>query len=139
MQLLQSGETMTCKDCYFYDVCYSRIADGYDVDNCDNEIQDVENRCRHFKDKGCIIEFPFKFGDTLWCDAFLNGFIQPCKVVGFNMYDKEDRYRQSYILVRLPSGGNARIRINDIGERLFFTAEEAKAAVGRRTNKVDTA
>ena len=129
---------MTCEDCYFYDVCYSRIADGYDDDNCGNAVKDVENRCRHFKDKGCIIELPFKLGDTLWCDAFLNGFIQSCKVVAVHIHDKEDRYRQSYILVRLPSGGSAKIRLNDIGERLFLTKDDAEKAVAERTGKADS-
>lgn len=129
---------MTCGDCYFYDVCYSRIADGYDDDNCGNVIQDVENRCRHFKDKSCIVELPAKFGDTVWCDVFLNGFIQSCEVVGINIHKKEDRYRKSYILVRLPSSGSAKIRLNDIGERLFFTEEDAKKAVAERTGKVDS-
>lgn len=127
---------MTCEDCYFYDVCYSRIADGYDDDNCGNVVKDVENRCRHFKDKGCIVELPFKLGDTLWCDAFLNGFVQSCTVVAIHIHDKEDRYRQSHISVRLPSGGSTKIKLKDIHERVFLTEEDAKRSVLGRIDNI---
>lgn len=129
---------MTCEDCYFHEVCHSRIVYSYDMDEAGNVTQDVEKSCKHFKAKSCIIELPAELGSTVWCDVFLNGFIQPCILIGANIHHKEDRYRQSYILVRFPSGGSGKIRLKDIGERLFFTKEDAESAVAKRNSKVDT-
>lgn len=115
---------MICKDCYFHDVCHSRIMTG-----CDS----AEINCTKFKDKTCVVELPVELGSIAYCDAFLNGFVQECRVIAVHIHDEPSRYRKSYILVRLPSGGSAKILVKDIPERLFPTIETAKAAVAKRT------
>jgi len=113
-----------CKDCYFYDVCHSRIMTG-----CDS----AEINCTKFKDKTCLVELPVELGSIAYCDAFLNGFVQECRIIAVHIHDEPSRYRKSYILVRLPSGGSAKILVRDIPERLFTTIETAKVAVAERT------
>lgn len=115
---------MTCKDCYFYDVCHSRVINDHGL---------VDINCKHFKNKDCVVELPVELGSIAYCDAFLNGFIQQCRVISVHIHDEPGSYRKSYILVRLPSGGSAKILVKDIPERLFPTKEAAKAAVAERT------
>lgn len=115
---------MTCKDCYFYDVCHSRIINGYGL---------VDINCNHFKNKDYVVELPVELGSTAYCDAFLNGFVQECRVIAVHIHDEPSRYRKSYVLVRLPSGGSAKILVKDIPERLFPTKESAKDVVAERT------
>ena len=114
---------MICKDCYFYDVCHSRIMTG-----CDS----AEINCTKFKDKTCLVELPVELGSIAYCDAFLNGFIQQCRVISVHIHDEPGSYRKSYILVRLPSGGSTKILVKDIPARLFPTKETAKDAVAKR-------
>lgn len=116
---------MICKDCYFYDICHSHIMTG-----CDSE----EINCTKFKDKTRLVELPVELGSTAYCDAFLNGFVQECRIIAVHIHDEPSRYRKSYVLVRLPSGGSAKILVKDIPGRLFSTKEAAKAAVAERTN-----
>lgn len=115
---------MICKDCYFYDICHSRITNGYGS---------VEINCKKFKDKTHFVELPVELGSMAYCDAFLNGLIQECRVIAVHIHNEPNRYRKSYILVRLPSGGSAKILVDDIGERLFPTKEMARTAVEERT------
>jgi hypothetical protein len=114
-----------CKDCYFYDVCHSRIINGYGV---------VDINCKHFKNKDYVVELPVELGSIAYCDAFLNGFIQECRVIAVHIHDEPSRYRKSYVLVRLPSGGSAKILVKDIPERLFSAKESAKKKVKDEIN-----
>jgi hypothetical protein len=114
---------MICEDCYFYDICHSRIINGYGL---------VDINCKHFKNKDYVVELPVELGSTAYCDAFLNGFVQECRIIAVHIHDEPSRYRKSYVLVRLPSGGSAKILVKDIPERLFTTKEAAKAAVAER-------
>ena len=47
---------MTCKDCVYYKVCYSRISYAMDYDEIGKEITDIQNRCKGFLDKSCFVE-----------------------------------------------------------------------------------
>lgn len=114
---------MICKDCYFYDICHSRVINGYGSE---------EINCTKFKDKTCLVELPVELGSMAYCDAFLNGLIQECRIIAVHIHDEPSRYRKSYVLVRLPSGGSAKILVKDIPERLFTTKEAAKDAVDKR-------
>lgn len=72
---------MTCKDCVHYDVCHSRIAFMMDYDDINNTfINDMEKRCKHFKDKSKYIELPCKVGDEIW---YIPGYVaSPHLLVG---------------------------------------------------------
>ena len=49
-----------------------------------------------------------------------------------HIHAENDRHRKSYVLVRFPSGRSTKIKIEDIGKRLFLTKESAKKAVAER-------
>ncbi|MBR2503311.1 MAG: hypothetical protein IKB62_04210 [Oscillospiraceae bacterium] len=56
----------TCKKCIYYEKCLSRICHGMGIDVNDKPSQDMEVRCRDFKDSSKFIEVPCKIGDTAW-------------------------------------------------------------------------
>lgn len=65
---------MTCKDCIYYDKCVSRISYMMDIDVVTNElINDMDERCRDFKDKSKYIELPCKVGDIVYIIEPFNG------------------------------------------------------------------
>lgn len=73
---------MTCKDCYYCDVCHLRISLNMDYDEVkDKPITEMEKRCEYFNDKSRIIELPFiamieqylvngKFADNIYLQKF---------------------------------------------------------------------
>ncbi len=118
---------MRCFDCFHSVTCGGP---------CQMELEQriyTDSTCECFLDKDLVVKLPVELGSIAYCDAFLNGFVQECRIIAVHVHDEPSRYRKSYILVRLPSGGSAKILVKDIPERLFSTKEAAKAAVAERT------
>lgn len=61
---------MTCDDCYFSELCITRINFGMGLDSLGHDDDKIEKSCKHFKNKNLIIELPCKVGDTVY---FLTG------------------------------------------------------------------
>ena len=89
---------MTCKDCYHYDVCHSRInsIDFLPVIKGKvsmssimyKECDDVEKHCLHFKDKSRIVELPCKVWDKVYyisIKAPLTHKIEEAEVLNYNI------------------------------------------------------
>lgn len=58
---------MTCKDCYYYDVCmdYTSLKESKYAQNFNGS----EVNCDHFKDKFQVVELPCKVGDIVYICA----------------------------------------------------------------------
>lgn len=61
---------MTCDDCYFSELCHSRIAFGMGLDSLGHDDDQIEKSCKRFKNRNLIVELPCKVGDTVY---FLTG------------------------------------------------------------------
>lgn len=57
---------MTCDDCYFSELCLTRISFGMGLDSLGHEDDKIEKSCKHFKNKKLIVELPCKVGDTIY-------------------------------------------------------------------------
>lgn len=57
---------MTCDDCYFSELCHSRIAFGMGLDSLGHEDDQIEKSCKRFKNRNLIVELPCKVGDTVY-------------------------------------------------------------------------
>ena len=120
----KGGITMsTCNDCLHAEIC------PWD---CDGVV------CEHFKDKSKLIELPCKVGDTVYsfCDTF--GVILPYFVETLNIsyYEKNLNY-YTYEANCTNAEENELLDsidfdIEDIGESVFLTKEEAEKAIIER-------
>ena len=57
---------MTCDDCYFSELCHTRIAFGMGLDSIGHEDDQIEKSCKRFKNRNLIVELPCKVGDTVY-------------------------------------------------------------------------
>ena len=115
----------TCKDCLHSEIC------PWD---CDSVV------CERFKDKSKFVELPCKVGDTVYffCDTF--GVVLPYFVETLNIsyYEKNLNY-YSYEANCTNVEENELLDsidfdIEDIGESVFLTKEEAEKALKERNN-----
>ena len=124
---------MTCKDCYFYNVCSKKdgTTNFYGKELACN---DVEKRCQYFKDKSRIVELPCKVGDKVYYITIkryvpLTHKIVEAEVLDYNINEygicgvKIKQLNSDYIF-----GTN----IN----KIFLTKEQAEAKLKELNNEI---
>lgn len=117
----------TCKECLHYDACGGYLPSDLDADVFDyckkgiaDEIPDIDERCSSFKDKSRFIELPCKVGTKVW---LLRKDTVP-----------DDDYRMSFHDEWVLCEVNFQLSmINQIGETVFLTREEAEQALKERS------
>ena len=129
------GKNDICKNCINADVCKHKA-------NLDKDpiIGMSVEKCEYFKDKSKLIELPCKVGDTVYsfCDTF--GVVLPYFVETLNIsyYEKNLNY-YTYEANCTNAEENELLDsidfdIEDIGESVFLTKEEAEKALKERNN-----
>lgn len=123
---------MTCEDCIHYDLCvcvgtrklYPGSSEG----------------CRFFADKSRFVELPCNIGDTIYKVLYLKrgkpGGICERICTGIHISEKVLKRRSAkayyYLTTNTEFGSTTHIPFSDIGRSVFFTYEEAKAALSKR-------
>lgn len=124
----------TCKECIYYDVCEALEDSG--------QVPKVHpNQCGCFKDKSKFIELPCKVGDTVYsfCDTF--GVVLPYFVETLNIsYYKKNLNYYTYEANCTNVEENELLDsidfdVEDIGESVFLTKEEAEQALAERSKE----
>ena len=112
---------MNYKDCYHSDVC------GFECD-------EATTFCANFKDKSRIVELPCKLGQTVYdivlCDDDIYR-IYEMKIAAIEPFGSlyESKYFPDFLwnIYLTDDCSYAYRTFNDIGEKTFFTKEEAEA------------
>ena len=118
----------TCKDCIHLEACvYLLNVIGYNVSKDQNR-EGAEKRCSAFTDKSRFVELPCKVGDVVYCVE--TAFNAPIKSEIYEIC-----FRSGILAFRAARKGYFGFAFteNDIGKTVFFTREEAEAALSERT------
>ena len=117
---------VTCKDCLHNHVCALwRAQEGQDAKSwSDSDDWD----CDYFADKSRFVELPCKVGDAIYN-------VDPSVTVPIESKIYEIGFRSGILTFRAARKGYFTLAFteNDIGKTVFFTREEAEAALAERT------
>lgn len=118
---------LTCKDCIHFEVCdeYHKGYWGSAAITPTNIDQTETDNCPHFKDRSKFIELPCKVGDIVY-------FIKKGKIIKDSVRDI------NYISAWKGFEFNTLVDKwyeENIGHKIYFTLEEAKQALKKKTQK----
>lgn len=108
----------------------------YEMEPTDEEIEAVYEKLRHYEnleEQGLLLRLPCKVGDTLY--YITEGFIEPCTIETIYLADyKDNKGNHSYIAeIHFNREDcpyvSTDIYFTEIGKEVFFTREEAEAAL----------
>ena len=110
---------MTCKDCIHYEVCKedNPALTGHAL------IESTAEVCDYFKDKSSFIEFPLKVGDKIY---------RIIKVGKFQPFIQEEKVINIAPIYRNVMGSFSEVDVDDLGNSVFLTSEEAEKALAKR-------
>ena len=120
----------TCKDCIHLEACvYLLNVIGYNVSKDQNR-EGAEKRCSAFTDKSRFLELPCKVDDTVY--SVETAFNAPIESKIYEICS-----RSGILAFRAARKGYFSLAFteNDIGKTVFFTREEAEAALAERTGE----
>lgn len=117
----------TCKDCLHFKACMIVS----EANEYDEEIgKGVDERCKAFTDKSRFVELPCRVGDTVYVLMF--GRVISFIVEKITLDSVEDKpYMKLHHGTRLVWV----TELDEIGETVFLTREEAEAALAERRNE----
>lgn len=126
----------TCKDCLHLEACkqwYTALPDKY------------HDGCEHFKPRSRFVELPCNIGDTVYTILYLKkgkpGGIIERRCTGIHISEKVLKRRSAkayyYLTTNTEFGSTVHIPFSKIGKSVFFTYEEAKAALSRRKDDTE--
>lgn len=123
---------MTCEDCVHYEVCKDKwsyelipILAPYEGKGQKTYMDGMENKCQAFKPKSRFVEVPCEVGQTVWV-------IEPYEVWDGSEWSKiltEEKITKMCLI----GSYQTRISIEDFGERVFLSREEAEKALAERS------
>jgi len=104
---------MTCKDCFYYELCQALEDNG--------QVSKIHpNACGFYKHKSLIVELPCKVGDIVYDIA--DGTAYATRVLQFVYFG--DRWACRTV--------SSFPNVNDFGTRIFLTREAAEKALKAR-------
>ena len=129
----------TCRDCIYFKVGNTRYYGEKSA--CD----DVQERCKYFKDKSLFVELPCKINDVVYCIATVNDALHPtfswgccekyrivkctCKSIDVKLSDYVE-YTQIYCTDKTEDHKGTDfhflLKPEDFGTEAFLTKEEAE-------------
>ncbi len=123
---------MTCKDCYYYDLCKSYCIESEEfIKSCEKNFEkygDAREKCEYFKEKSKVIDLPCKVGDTVhYLKTLMDG--------KGTIVIKKDIVKQISINshgVFLVISYCYCLNAAEFGKTIFLTPEEAEKALEER-------
>ena len=123
----EGEKKMTCKECIHYEMCGKGVDGSMDRDQLffESRCPRVEFDCPNYKPKSRFVEVPCEVGQTVWV-------IEPYEVWDGSEWSKiltEEKITKMCLI----GSYQTRISIEDFGERVFLSREEAEKALAERS------
>lgn len=117
----------TCKECIHYGACASTASS---IRGCPSECILTDNCCSWFQPVDATIYLPCSIGATLY-EVTPNANIWERHVEGYHL-NTTGKKKGAYLIINDGMGLHSRINVNKLGNTVFYTEEDAEAAIRGR-------
>ena len=120
---------MTCKDCVHYEVCeyWSKEAYKEQYEFWDYQI------CKDFLNKATHLEVPCAIGQSMW--RLLSWYRAPAEIIESKVSMIQQKADKTWKFRISNRYGTSDFATDDIGKEVFYTKEEAEAALNAVNSK----